>query len=481
MGKNRSLMFLGLRYIFGLGIISLYFIISGLVASDDGQILIGLSAFPVLLVLIYQQVIKEYEIFTPLNFLWVNLLFGVFLQSIYFIYLDQGESKYGLYSLSNMEELLFASIVITISIVFFLIGYSFRTGRGRAKDYDLFEYFSPKRLRVISTVVLAVSLVSLLSYISIFDISADLARISSKRRIYGESIVGNISHSYLIWGASISQTGFLVLYCYRGVLKQSDSFIPFWMNSYLVIFGVLALLLPFLNNQRTPILVFLISTAVLNHYVYKRWSLHRIRVIVILALVFLVVMGALRYVNGRSSSVFSYYIENAGIPHIVTTIAGSGNFLSLGKTSVILSSVPEALDHTYGATYGLWLLSPVPRSIWEEKPIVRIGGVLGPAIFNTTTRSGVPPGFVGEVHLNFGLFGLPMMLIILGFGMRFFYERYGKSSSSSWRSALIYSALYTHIYFNFFSTDFTAVTLGVIKVMLPMLLILRLSKRYFVR
>jgi len=117
--------------------------------------------------------------------------------------------------------------------------------------------------------------------------------------------------------------------------------------------------------------------------------------------------------------------------------------------------VPSEVSHTYGTTYLLWMITPIPRSIWPEKPIVRIGGVLGEQVFGTRETNGIPPGFVGEAYLNFGWLGIPLVALCFGVIFRKFFESYGRNCYSSPRSILIYSILFVPIVFSSLSSDFT--------------------------
>ncbi len=68
----------------------------------------------------------------------------------------------------------------------------------------------------------------------------------------------------------------------------------------------------------------------------------------------------------------------------------------------IYHAVPDKVPYQNGATITTYVLAPVPRSIWPEKPIINFGPVLGNVIYGLG-RSGVPPGWVGDLYLNWGL------------------------------------------------------------------------------
>ena len=65
---NRSITSFRLRSVICIIFISLFFLLLGVITSDDGFILIWLSSIPVIIVMLYQFKISENDIFTPLNF-----------------------------------------------------------------------------------------------------------------------------------------------------------------------------------------------------------------------------------------------------------------------------------------------------------------------------------------------------------------------------------------------------------------------------
>lgn len=136
--------------------------------------------------------------------------------------------------------------------------------------------------------------------------------------------------------------------------------------------------------------------------------------------------------------------------------------------------VPSQVPHTYGSTYFLWIVSPVPRSIWPDKPIVRIGGILGHSVYGTRDSNGIPPGFVAEAYLNFGWLGIPLISLLFGAGIRQFYRIYGRASYKDCKKMMIYATLFAPIVFGGLSSDFTGFVTRSAQLLIPLLLALKL-------
>ncbi|AZN38583.1 hypothetical protein EJC50_02005 [Paenibacillus albus] len=89
----------------------------------------------------------------------------------------------------------------------------------------------------------------------------------------------------------------------------------------------------------------------------------------------------------------------------------------LGYSSTVLkviNLVPNTYDYLNGQSYWKLLLTPIPRSIWSEKPLnteTIVGGWLFPEIRGMS----VPPGIIGDLYLNFGVYGV-LLMIVFGIG-----------------------------------------------------------------
>lgn len=467
MKTNRHSLFFFRLQIAALSIIgAIIFFLLGLVKNDYGYFLIAYSSMPAIYVVVYQLLFRDNDIFTPLNFVWVNLFFSATLQSIFLILLDQGENRYGLYGLSTMETIFFGASVINLGTVCYLIGYSFsiRKNQIRTESKD----WSGLKLFVLICFVAALSSFLLYLYITIFEIT--WSNLSQKRRIETEAGTYS-SHTYLRLGAILSQIGFIIVYCHRASLIKKGIKVGAKFNVLLVATFLLGILSPFISSQRSAIIYFLIAIVAVRHFRYKRMTLKQVKLIFVLLITILVTMGALRYVNARNENV-QYYVNNAGLEHIVSSVAGSASLIGVSKTGLMVEAVPDVLEYQQGSTYGLWLLMPIPRALWPEKPIVRIGGVVGPIVYYTREKGGTPPGFFAEAYLNFGWFGVGFMSVLLGLFGRFFYDRYGRSAYVNKRSALIYSSMYTILYFAALSSDFSGLMSRALTVLIPIMVFL---------
>jgi hypothetical protein len=77
-------------------------------------------------------------------------------------------------------------------------------------------------------------------------------------------------------------------------------------------------------------------------------------------------------------------------------------------------------NHSYllGSGFVPAFLFFIPRSIWPDKPIAS-GGVITDLYYHTTTpTNNIPNTIVGEMYMNFGVFGVFFGLLLIGMIVR---------------------------------------------------------------
>ena len=92
------------------------------------------------------------------------------------------------------------------------------------------------------------------------------------------------------------------------------------------------------------------------------------------------------------------------------------NLVENAKTLIILRSIPEQLAYSYGGSYLDSLLILVPRSLFAAKQTVNLDTIIGQSVFGCELfgACGVPPGLVAESYYNFGVFGVPILMLACG-------------------------------------------------------------------
>lgn len=115
------------------------------------------------------------------------------------------------------------------------------------------------------------------------------------------------------------------------------------------------------------------------------------------------------------------------------------NQIDLFKTAHIVDAVPGELPHAWGATVGRWLLSPIPRAWWPDKPVIQPGPEIGRVVYDQRV-AGVPPGLVAEGFWNFGWPGVLAFCWLAGWLMRRLELRFRPAPGEISHRLLIYTA-----------------------------------------
>jgi len=131
-----------------------------------------------------------------------------------------------------------------------------------------------------------------------------------------------------------------------------------------------------------------------------------------------------------------YNVAASDMPMVVNIMRDedSGAFYSqiLGELSAvdsfaaILHGGPSVFPFRYGQTYSDVALFVVPRTVWPDKP-KSFSGAVGTYVMGD--GNDVPPGEVGELYVNFHVFGIVIGMSIIGSLMGIIYSRAMGSSA----------------------------------------------------
>lgn len=115
------------------------------------------------------------------------------------------------------------------------------------------------------------------------------------------------------------------------------------------------------------------------------------------------------------------------------------NQIDLFKTAHIVEAVPDELPYAWGGTVARWLLSPVPRAWWPDKPVIQPGPEIGSVVYGQRV-AGVPPGLVAEGYWNFSWPGALAFCWLTGVGMRALERRFRPGPGEIGPRLLVYLA-----------------------------------------
>lgn len=184
------------------------------------------------------------------------------------------------------------------------------------------------------------------------------------------------------------------------------------------------------SSRRAYIAIFVPSIVVITDLVKKRFGFIPLKsklVFAILLLSIFVFLNAIRSTNDFGEG----FDPNDKVSNTLSYISKLRSVDTFYNTSFLVEKFPVPWDFYYGETYFSVLAAPIPRSIWEDKP-VGLGAPLGLMnrygykgkfdieMWGDANQFSLSPGFVGEAYANFGYIGVLVLSILLGFVTAFF-------------------------------------------------------------
>lgn len=118
-------------------------------------------------------------------------------------------------------------------------------------------------------------------------------------------------------------------------------------------------------------------------------------------------------------------------------------------------------EYLYGQSFLMFIVAPIPRVLWPDKPNVRIGPYVAQDLLDFRNNSGTPPSAIGEFYINFGWVGIALGMMI--FGALLANIRKGYSSAQDKEQGRVKYALAIMVMIYFMIGDFSYAMLFFIK------------------
>lgn len=445
------------------------FSLAVLVDAGPDQGLLCLLATSVLAVTALPlALLRRIELYEPLWLVLLIVAIGVTGKAFYLVFGPADRVGFLLLT-KEPRDLHFAALIMALGLLGFSFGYL--GGLGRFQWQPLSRWMQSdwdrRRILIATGAMVGVGLLSFVLFILKLDTKFDsLSDLSSPRMFVIEGAKYRGAQGYLRWGAMFTELGFYLLFTYWVSLRRR--FVS--VSGFLIcLLALLVLAFPIFVSTRLVVLVFLTRCVMI--WIILRGA-PRARYLAAIALAGLLLVGTMLGMR-RGASTWQDIRSDVGVEGVLEFTVGSRHFLDLTKTAHILDAVPERFGYRHGETFFTWLVAPIPRSIWPEKPPIGVGKELGPVIFGTPELTGVPPGIVAELFLNWGLPAVFVGLILLGTFLRALYETFRPWLRSS-NAVLLYSVLSTRIVLDLMAGHVSGSMSKLLQELIPLALVMML-------
>lgn len=279
-------------------------------------------------------------------------------------------------------------------------------------------------------------------------------------------LVGNI---YFVWGLILFKLSSLLILAYYLSTKPKS-----WAwKALLIVYLILSLLIVTALGARLLLVVYIVELLVLYHYLWKPIGLKFLLITAAFIIVFVVgIFGEYRTFTWAAPQVcttdtsalpipeelkqgLKSQDEALGLKSIIKQATGSAEvgysltedsygsafisqlggtasnwqlvmeryinnyFDSVLTTMVVIDNTPQTLTYQYGRSYLALLVQPLPRIV---RPSILLPSSDSPEILTGGTGYARIPSLIGEAYLNFSVFGVFLIPLVLGIFSRFAYE-----------------------------------------------------------
>lgn len=336
---------------------------------------------------------------------------------------------------------LYPSLLYIVALALMVFGYvgSSRSPR-KVESSRLQQFEVPQLIGVVVTLLAIVGLLGFFLYAQRTG-GIHLDSLSQKRTTIGGL---ELNASYKSYGELrfMNSASAVAFWLYVAVTARRGR-----MTSARFVVGALllinAVLLPFYASSRSEIALTLIVGFVIHYGTLGR--LPRLRRVLRAAAVIVMLLAVVtdqRLTDPAPNS--GTTAKQLAADAVGRVFVYNRNFGDMLTTSHVVNAVPDSLPYQYGKTITSWVVAPIPRAIWPEKPVLKSGPIIGNVIYGNS-RSGVPPGFVAEMYWNYGIPAVLIGSLFLGVLMRRIQDRYVGQLRGSPMVAFFYAAVYLRL------------------------------------
>ncbi len=271
-------------------------------------------------------------------------------------------------------------------------------------------------------------------------------------------------------GVTMLPTASLVWLSIVGYRGQKPN--VFWWG-----YTVVAMVMTLLVSPRAAVLGFLISLLWVYHFSVKKVRPILLLILLSLGILYAYVVNSWRSITGGMQG-FDFSIAISGVAsqlnlnNLIEFISGS-DLVDIRIFVLLVDNYGRVLPLKYGSTLLRTLYQLVPRAIWPNKPYdlgLEIGQLAG-----SSSLSGLPPGFFGEMYMNFHVLGVLVGGFVVGGVLAFLFQRWVGSGKPDLVGTILYAILMQRILL-LPSNTFSNAVLAVLFPMAGALLAIKLSQ-----
>lgn len=397
-----------------------------------------LGLLPPAMLFFFSRFGKHSAELNPFFLLGWAILLGYTLKSVYVAWAVTSGATFRTDFLS-FDIVPLGQLAVCASMFAFLVGYSVFNGAPIATRYAPFRARAQKRNpEFLYYALFAASVILMAIYfyqMGFFQQLVNLRFVASKFFIDEEGAKSSLG--FLTIGGDILIVYFLFYVCFAPKFRVTSPY---------VISMIFISLCYMLASRRNGVMLIVASTMMV---IGVRAGANDVRAkatrnaIIIGVFILLAFVSAIRKGGGEKGIEDLSFGESMSVA--VEHAFEGAYFLDPAKTAAIMDQTKQRDLWLNGSSFVSFIVTPVPRILWPEKPLIRIGPYVGQEVLQFDNNSGAPPGGVAELYMNFGWAGIVLGMSILGGLSALAYRRYlgaddrrfGRVQYALWMLAII--------------------------------------------
>ena len=258
------------------------------------------------------------------------------------------------------------------------------------------------------------------------------------------------------------------------IFMQSEK-IPLRYIVLAVITGFLAILVGVFTGNRGDFISPLLTLMVFYHYRKRRIPITYALIFMAASVIFLpLYLVFVRNTNMQAEMLGMGLTEKIG--YLFNDAFGEGTFMEIRSVMDVIRGVPGILPYQWGKTYFALLTSFIPRSIFPNK-LPEAATVFNLAFYPERWLAGgggARVSMIGELYMNFGLIGLSIGGVFLGWLMRKIYNIFPNRNDLT---SLLFYAIALPVFYFIVRGNFVGVAVHFLVDWIPTWFIISLAAR----
>jgi oligosaccharide repeat unit polymerase len=387
----------------------------------DGQITLVRVILAMAFVTLFIPLTVIKDVFHPLV-LYSAFQFFILLNFLDKVRVTDPSMKFFHLSLDNNDYYIIISLLIWITWhLLICMGYYYSSTFFKVKDHNKRTFINNLKIYHPKKIAYLLFFISVLSFLIILSKMGGISGMIYATKDSLNSYAGLVYFKNLVDLSVISS----ILFLYSNKRKLA---VIVLLSSVVMMF--------FFGNRGSIVNAFIVYM-LCSHYYYREVKINKLSLLVVFTLVFTQIMGSIRKYG-------SLTIQNLEISNLLFKAADTKDMANI-LPSIVGSLENGIINFQYGKDMFNILVAPIPRSIWENKPLIDESTIIGSMLIDSPIYWGLPPGPYGWMYLNFGWFGVIIAAFCTGIIIQKVYSAFLRNRESLTLYVLIYPFIVSHI------------------------------------